>query len=145
MHLCDWVNVFAVTQDEKAILVTQHRIGKNLVTLEAPAGAINKNEEPEAAAKRELEEETGYSPEKLVLLKKLSVNPAIQNNTCYFYLALNCKKTKEQNFDLGEEIEVVIKDKKEVFNLLNTGTIDNSLAFLSVMLAKEYFLSKAHE
>ena len=139
IHLHDWINVFSITNDNKVILVKQHRLGKNLITLEAPAGAINRGEKPEDAAKRELLEETGYTSEKLILLKKISVNPAIQNNTCYFFLALNCKKNNNTKFDPAEEIEIVLKEKEELFDSLYSGEIDNSLAFLSIILARDYF------
>ena len=138
LEINDWINVFAITDDDKVILVKQHRLGKNIVTLEVPAGAINKNEDPEIAAKRELVEETGYTTEKLIMLKKISVNPAIQTNVCYFYLALNCRKTQKENFDPGEEIDVVLMNKVDVFKTINTDLIDNSLAFLSVLLARDY-------
>ncbi|OHD21001.1 MAG: hypothetical protein A2086_14810 [Spirochaetes bacterium GWD1_27_9] len=142
IHLTDWVNIFAITEDNKVLLVKQHRLGKNIVTYEVPAGAIDKNEDPQFAAIRELEEETGYTTDKIVLLKKIAVNPAIQNNTCYFYLALDCKKTKDTDFDTTEELDLVIKDKEELFNCINTDLIDNSLALMSVMFAKEYLSGK---
>ena len=112
IKICDWVNVFALTDDEKVILVKQHRLGKNIVTYEVPAGGIDKGESPEDGAIRELVEETGYTPEKIVLMKKISVNPAIQNNNCYFFLATGCKKTNNVEFDETEELELVLRDKK---------------------------------
>lgn len=141
ISIFDWVNVFALTDDDRVILVKQHRLGKNVVTYEVPAGMIDKDEDPMDAAKRELAEETGFVPGKVVLLKKISVNPAIQTNNCYFYLALNCRKEQNVNFDISEEIEVVIMDKKELFNSLNEDLIDNSLAFLSIILARDYLKS----
>lgn len=144
IHLHDWINVFALTSDKKIILVKQHRLGKNIITSEVPAGAINEDEDPYDAAKRELSEETGFTASKLVLLKKISVNPAIQNNSCYFFIALDCKKTNETNFDAAEELEIELRDKYEISDLINSETIDNSLSFLSVILAKEY-LTKTGE
>ncbi len=138
IHMPDWVNVFSVTDDKKIIFVRQHRIGRNIITLEAPAGALDKNELPENAALRELEEETGFVPEKLILLKKISVNPAIQNNTCYIYLALECRKTKETNFDHSEELEIEFHDLNELNDLINSDKIDNSLAHMACLLAKNY-------
>jgi 8-oxo-dGTP pyrophosphatase MutT (NUDIX family) len=135
----DWVNTFALTEEGKVIMVRQHRLGKNIVTLEVPAGAINKDEQPDLAAIRELEEETGFTPEKLILMKSINVNPAIQDNRCHFFLALGCKKTKSQVLDATEELEVVIKDKSEIFDaIFKTDIIENSVALMSVMFAKEY-------
>ena len=142
IKLFDWVNIFALTDDNRAILVKQHRVGKDMVTLEVPAGGIDAGEDPLDAAKRELVEETGYTTDKIYLLKKISVNPAIQTNTCYFYIALDCKKTDNTDFDLAEELEVKLMDKDDLFNSMDSELIDNSLAFLSVMLARDYLSKK---
>lgn len=137
MH--NWVNIFAFTEDKNVILVKQHRLGANIVTIEVPAGAIEKNEDSKEAAIRELEEETGYVAENILLIKKIRVNPAIQDNFCYFFLATNCKKNKEINLDLTEEIEIVLKPMKELFDtILNSDLMDNSLSLMAVMFAKEY-------
>ncbi len=138
INLHNWVNVFSLTRDGRVIMVRQHRIGKNIVTLEVPAGAIDDGEKPEEAAIRELAEETGYFPNKLIFLKQIAVNPAIQNNTCFFFLALDCIKNSDTRFDAAEELELVIKDRDVVFNYQYTNDIDNSLSFLAVILAKEY-------
>ncbi len=54
-----WVNVFALTEDGRAILVHQPRVGMMQMTLECPGGGIDDDEDPAVAAARELEEETG--------------------------------------------------------------------------------------
>jgi ADP-ribose pyrophosphatase len=139
LHMNNWVNTFALTSDNKVILVKQHRLGKDLVTLEVPAGAINPEEDPQLAALRELKEETGYTPGKIILMKSIFVNPAIQNNKCYFYLALNCIKTSELHLDPTEELDIILKDLDEVFDsIFNSNLIENSIALMSIMFAKEY-------
>jgi ADP-ribose pyrophosphatase len=139
IHTNDWVNTFAVTDDDRVILVRQHRLGKNIVTLEVPAGAVNRGEKPEIASMRELEEETGYVPGKLILMKSIPVNPAIQDNTCHFFLALDCRKSKEPVLDPTEELEVVFKERAEVFDsIFGSNLFENSVTLLSIVLAKEY-------
>jgi ADP-ribose pyrophosphatase len=64
----DWVNVVAVTPEDQLILVRQYRFGIEAPTLEIPGGLVEPGEEPAAAAARELEEETGYAPGRLVAL-----------------------------------------------------------------------------
>ncbi len=66
---CDWyyvdtppsVMVVPVTASRQLVLVRQYRHNLKSHQLEFPAGTMHETEEPEAAARRELEEETGYT------------------------------------------------------------------------------------
>lgn len=140
LKLADWVNVFALTDDNKVIMVRQHRLGKDIVSTEVPAGAIDKGEEPLDAAKRELEEETGYTSDNIFLLQAVNVNPAIQDNVCYFYFADNCKKTKDTNFDATEELETHFFSLNEVVDVDKNLISNNSVSFLSIMLGKDFLM-----
>ncbi len=134
----DWINVVALTEANEIILVKQHRLGTDELTLETPGGIIEKNETPEDTALRELEEETGYKSEKIILLKKLSANPAILNNYIYFYLALGCKQLSHQILDSAEDIEIQVCSMAELKAMINSGAIDHSIVITALSL---YFLS----
>ena len=134
----DWINVVATTEDNKIIFVKQHRLGTDEITLETPGGIIEKNEDAFDTAKRELLEETGYSSNEIILLKKLSVNPAILNNYIHFYYAPNCKKVSEQQLDLAEDIEVLLYKQNEVIEMIQSGTINHSIIITALSL---FFLS----
>ena len=56
----DWVNVIAITEDGKFVMERQYRYGLGCTCHEICAGVMEKGETPEEAARRELEEETGY-------------------------------------------------------------------------------------
>ena len=56
----DWINVIAITEDGQMIMERQYRHAIGKTAFELPCGVIEKGEEPLAAAKRELQEETGY-------------------------------------------------------------------------------------
>ncbi len=57
----DWVNVIAVTTEGLFVMIEQYRHGIDEVITELCAGVVEAGEETEAAARRELLEETGYS------------------------------------------------------------------------------------
>jgi ADP-ribose pyrophosphatase len=123
----DWINVVARTVDNKFIMVRQHRLGTDEITIETPGGIVEEGESPDKSALRELLEETGYEAGELFLMKKLSVNPAIFNNYIYFYFARDCRKTGAQSLDLAEDIDVVTYTKSEIMELIGNGTINHTL------------------
>lgn len=123
----DWVNIIALTPDNEAVLIEQFRYGTEEIILEIPGGIIDGSESAEDAAKRELLEETGYSAKKWAFLGKSRPNPAIQNNTVFHYLALDCKKTAETAFDEHESVTTRLAPLAEVEKLIGEGVITHSL------------------
>ncbi|MGB0453931.1 MAG: NUDIX hydrolase [Bacteriovoracaceae bacterium] len=135
----DWVNVVAITKDQEVILVKQYRHGIDDMTLEVPAGTIEKNEEPLVAAKRELEEETGFVSENWTYMGKVTPNPAFISNFCHFYVALDCEKKSEQNLDPFEEIEILLRPKADIEQMLSSEEIHHALC---VCAFQRYFSQK---
>jgi ADP-ribose pyrophosphatase len=131
----DWVNVVAVTKDGRVVLIEQYRHGAGEIVLEIPGGMVDGDEAPEAAARRELLEETGYSAAEFVLLGKSLPNPAIQNNTLYHYLALEAEKTEAVAFDEHENLVTGLAPLAEIPALIKSGRISHSL----VVAAFQYF------
>jgi len=135
----DWINIVAITEDGRFIMVRQHRLGTDEITMETPGGLAEENEPPEETARRELREETGYEAGEVHLLKKLTNNPAIFNNYIYYYYAANCKKVHEQNLDAAEDIEVVTCSRDEIIDMINHGLINHTIIVCALYL---YFLSE---
>ena len=73
----DWVLILARTKEGKWVTTQQYRHGTGKIALEFPAGIINKGEEPEQAALRELQEECGYSLEERTASSLVSDKPSL--------------------------------------------------------------------
>ena len=91
VELPNWANAVVVTPNNEIVLVKQYRYPVDAVTLELPGGVINDGEDPMFAALRETQEETGYTSNQIQLICKTAPNPAINDNTAYFYLIENIK------------------------------------------------------
>ncbi|MFO8064768.1 MAG: NUDIX hydrolase [Spirochaetia bacterium] len=105
----DWVQVVATTRDpsgkECFVLVRQYRQGAQQLTVELPGGLVDEEEEPQAAARRELEEETGYRADELIQIGQVSPNPAIMDNTAHTFVAPNAKLVASQSLDANEILD----------------------------------------
>lgn len=123
----DWVNVIALTPDDRVVLIRQYRPGIEAVCLEIPGGMVDEGEDAATAAARELAEETGYTAPTWQLLGKVAPNPAIQNNTLHTYLALDAVPTEAPRPDGGEVIALETRALAEVQALLRDGRIEHAL------------------
>lgn len=130
----DWVNVLALTRNKRVILVRQFRFGTWSNTLEIPGGMVDAHEtDIQAAALRELEEETGFVAGRVERLGISHPNPAIQTNRLHSFLALDCEKTGAAHQDASEDIEVLEVDRAEVPKLVASGAITHSLVLAALL------------
>lgn len=122
-----WINVIAVTEDGSYVMVEQYRHGLGEVGIELCAGVVEDGEEPEAAARRELEEETGYTGGEWELGMVLSGNPSVTNNLTYCYIARGVTRTSAQHLDANEDITVKVISEKELLDILRNDRMKQAL------------------
>ena len=130
----DWVNVVAVTGDDRLVMVRQFRYGVDNFSLELPGGVIDHAENPVIAGERELREETGYAGGPSRLLGTVHPNPAIQSNRCHAVLVENAVLTAAQSWDADEEIEVTLLPVQDVLAAAREGRITHSLVLNALFL-----------
>jgi ADP-ribose pyrophosphatase len=113
------VVIVPMTQDGKVILVEQFRRPVEAQVIEWPAGLVNDKmthtaETMEAAARRELLEETGYEAEHLELLVGGPVSSGLSSEIITFYQALDAVRKGPGGGDATESIKVHEIPLKEV-------------------------------
>lgn len=132
--------ILPITEEGNVILVVQPRVFSKLtVGIEFPAGYVEDDEDPTISAKRELEEETGYTCNNMTLLAKYYQDEGCSAAFNYCYLAPNCKKTKEQHLDNDEYIRYFECTFEEAVELLELGYICGVNSTLALEKAKNYF------
>ena len=111
IELPTWLNVVALTAEGHVVLVTEYRHGLREVLTSLPSGTVDPEDvNVEAAARRELLEETGYGGGTFVFLGRHPANPANQNNEVVGFLAVGVDRIAEQKLDPSEEIAVSTED-----------------------------------
>ena len=124
----DWVNVVALTEDGKSIMVDQYRFGIGARTLETPGGMVDAGETPLAAAKRELLEETGYGGGRWRSLGAVEPNPAIHPHLCHHFLAEDVTQVAEPSPGPGEAIGLEFLSEAELRDAMREGRLRHVLA-----------------
>jgi len=100
------------------VLTKQYRHPLRKVVYDIPGGAVENGETPSQAALRELEEETGFTAERLEWIGKFSLGPSSQAIADIFF----AKDVKAKgSFNKNEIVQVEPVDSKSVLQKLLEG------------------------
>lgn len=124
----DSVQVVAITAEGKMLLVEQERQGTRKNSIEFVAGLVDPGEDPQRAALRELEEETGYRAQHIEQLGWYYTDPAILTNKVTVFLATGCTPTGKTNPDDGELIRTRLLDVDVLSGMIASGHITHGLS-----------------
>ncbi|MEC1734285.1 ADP-ribose pyrophosphatase [Bacillus mojavensis] len=115
------VAVLAVTDEGKIIMVKQYRKPLERTIVEIPAGKLEKGEEPEYTALRELEEETGYTAKKLTKLTAFYTSPGFADEIVHVFLAEELAVLEEKReLDEDEFVEVMEVTLEDALKLVES-------------------------
>jgi ADP-ribose pyrophosphatase len=122
--------VIPILPDGDIGLIRHYRYPTNQIHIEVPAGKIDPGEDIETTAKRELQEEIGYIPQKLTFLTK--INPCIgySDESIWLYLGENLKKVEHLKTD--ESIEFYPVSFNKAVELVWSGEITDVKSIISI-------------
>ncbi len=129
------VPVFA---DDTVALVRQYRHAAGKYLLEIPAGSLEKGENPETGARRELEEEIGVSAAKIEKLSEFYVSPGFLTEKMHVFLATELSETK-QNLEADELITIEKLTFPQTFEMMQNGAIEDAKTIVGLFLAGTRF------
>ncbi|HET7578429.1 MAG TPA: NUDIX hydrolase [Bacillales bacterium] len=116
------VAVIALTEDGKIIMVRQFRKPLERSIVEIPAGKLEKGEDPEACAHRELEEETGYRGADLEHVASFYTSPGFSDELIHLYFTDKLEKGQQQP-DEDEFVELMEVTLEEALELVKNKQI----------------------
>jgi len=134
----DFSVIIAITSDKKIVMVRQWRYAKERECLELPAGSINKDEDVLNCAKRELQEETGYTSNNWQELKSYESGLSCMRMTGHIFLAQNAILSAETHQDDSETITVETYTYKEIMDMVDQNIISDEKTLLSLLLVQKY-------
>ncbi|MBS0523398.1 MAG: NUDIX hydrolase [Proteobacteria bacterium] len=123
IEAADWVNVVAISEAGCIVLVEQYRHAVTRTMLEIPAGHVDPNERPEAAARRELQEETGYGGGQWHALGALHPAASRFSNQVHSFLALGVTRVSAPAQEESENLHLHEIPWAEFVAGLQAGTV----------------------
>ena len=129
------VCVIPLTDDGRVVMERQYRYPVDRVILEIPAGKLDsKDEVPEEAIRRELEEETGYQAKEWINLGLFYPACAYSDEAIWMYLAKGLTKG-DRHLDEDEFLDVELIPLKELVRQVMAGEIPDAKTQIAVLKA----------
>ena len=122
-------------------LIRHYRYPTNQIHTEVPAGKIDPGEEVETTAKRELQEEIGYTPNKLTFLTQ--INPCIGYSDEAIWLYLGEELEQVSNHEITDEsIEFYPVTFDKAVELVWSGKITDVKTIISIFWLEKLIRNK---
>jgi ADP-ribose pyrophosphatase len=129
LHDYNWIAtrpfaiVVPLTDDGRTILARSFKLGPGKISVSLPAGYLDDGEEPLAAAKRELLEETGHVARDWIALGGYAVDGNYGSGTMHAFLARGARKVQEPDSGDHEEQELNVLPFAEAIAKLRAGEV----------------------
>jgi ADP-ribose pyrophosphatase len=140
----DSIAIVAIDGDDNVLLVKQFRKAVEKEVLEIPAGGIEPGEEPVAAVKRELREETGFLPKRVERIGGFYSAPGYSSEFLHLFIASDLTPKKLQAEDT-ESIKVERVPVSQILELIRTDAISDAKSVAGLLMLLFLYLVKPVE
>jgi ADP-ribose pyrophosphatase len=120
--------------DDEILLIRQYRYAAGGEIYEVPAGKLDPGEAPEACARRELEEETGYRADRLEPLAQILTTPGFTDERIHLFAAHGLSAGR-QSLDDDELIELVPMPLAEALEMVWSDAMPDAKSGLALLHA----------
>jgi ADP-ribose diphosphatase len=126
------VAILPLVDDDHLCLIRSRRLTVGQTLVEVPAGTREPGENPLETARRELEEETGYSASKWEELVQFYASPGILSERMHIYVASELTPGEPRR-EANEEIENLVLSWDEALAMLDRGEIVDGKTIIALL------------
>ena len=131
------VAIIALTENNRLLVVEQYRKALERSIIEIPAGKLEQGEEPIVTARRELEEETGFTTDSLEFVQAFATSPGFADEVIHVFVAKNLKKLEVPvALDEDEFVELMEVSLEEAEAMMADGRIYDAKTAFAVLWMK---------
>lgn len=127
------VLIVPVLTEDELILIRNDRIAPDETLWEFPAGKLEPGEDPLDAARRELEEETGFRAARMEPLGTFYTSPGFADELMHVFVAEQLHEVG-QRLEPGEEIEVHHLERDDVLEMARDGRLRDGKTIAALFL-----------
>jgi ADP-ribose pyrophosphatase len=129
--------IVPLLDDGRVILERVYRYTVQETLLECPSGGFDgESEPPELAARRELEEETGWRADRWTALGQFYGSKGISNERCHVFLARDLHATGQIRREATEQMEIELVPLRAALELARSGGIQDAPSALALLLTE---------
>lgn len=116
----------------KVLMVRQYRYAVDKITVEIPAGKLDRGEAPLTCVKRELEEETGYAAGKLTKILSFWPTASFANEVIHIYIAEDLRKGSLRP-DEDEFLSCEVWPLKKLYREIDAGRMHDAKTLIALL------------